>query len=145
MKKLLTVTAFLVLVLVFSFGASSCTGVGTGVGGITASLGQEFTLPVGEKVSIEGEELTIKFVEVLGDSRCPAGVQCIQAGEAQCQLRFTYVGSPADMTIVHPGGGDVSATDYFIMYKIVFKLQPYPQAGQQIAASDYKLVMTVTK
>lgn len=144
MKKILTVIVFLVILLIFSLMVSSCAVAGGG-GDITASLGQEFTLPVGEKASIEDEELTIKFVEVLGDSRCPAGVQCIQAGEAQCQLRFTYVGSPADMTIVQPGGGDVSATDYFIMYKIVFKLEPYPQAGQQIAASDYKLVMTVTK
>ncbi len=140
MKKILTVITFLVMSLILSLMSWSCAATGD----ITASLGQEFTLPVGQKAVIEGEDLSIKFVEVIGDSRCAAGVECVWAGEAQCQLRFTYVGSLADMVIVQPGG-DVESTDYFIMYKVKFKLEPYPQEGQQIAASDYRLVMTVTK
>ena len=139
MKKILTVIAFLVIFLISSLTSWSCAAER-----ITASLGQEFTLPVGETADIEGESLSIKFVEVISDSRCPAGVQCVWAGEAQCRLRFTYAGSLAEMVIVQPGG-DVVSTDYFIMYKVAFKLEPYPQGGQQIAASEYKLLMTVTK
>ena len=138
--KRIFIIGFLGVSLLVMLVILSCSAAGD----ITASLGQEFTLPAGQKVVIEGEELTIKFVEVISDSRCPAGVECIQAGEAQCALRFTYVGSPADMVIVQPGG-DVTAKDYFIMYRISFKLEPYPQEGQQIAASDYKLVMTITR
>ncbi|MBN1692700.1 MAG: hypothetical protein JW845_03995 [Dehalococcoidales bacterium] len=48
------------------------------------------------------------------------------------------------MVIVQPGGG-ADAKDYFIQYKIVFRLEPYPQEGQTIAPTDYRLVMTVTK
>ena len=139
MKRTLAVISLLILSLFLLSMSLSCAA-----DKITASLGQEFTLPVGQKAVIEGEELTIKFVEVISDSRCPAGVECVWAGEAQCRLLFTYVGSPAEMVIVQPGGG-ASAKDYFIMYKVVFKLEPYPQKGQQIAASDYKLLMTVTK
>jgi len=111
---------------------------------ITASLGQEFTLPVGKTAVIENIDLSIKFIEVFGDSRCPEGVECVWAGEALCRLLFTYAGSPAEMDLTQPGG-DVVARDYFINYRIDFKLEPYPQEGQQIAASDYRLVMTVTK
>jgi hypothetical protein len=139
MKRVLII-GFLMISLLLPLGFWSCAATGD----ITASLGQEFTLPVGQKAVIEGEDLSIKFVEVIGDSRCAAGVECVWAGEAQCRLRFTYVGSLADMVIVQPGG-DVESTDYFIMYKVKFKLEPYPQEGQQIAASDYKLLMTVTK
>lgn len=140
MKRISAIISLLTLSLLLTTMTLSCASTSD----VTASLGQEFTLPVGQKVAIEGQELTIKFVEVISDSRCPAGVECVWAGEAQCALRFTYVGSPADMVIVQPGG-DGTASDYFIMYKVVFKLEPYPQEGHQIAASDYKLVMTVTK
>ena len=140
MKRILAVISLLTLSLLLLTMSLSCATTGD----ITASLGQEFTLPVGQKVVIEGEELTIKFLEVTGDSRCPTGVECIWAGEAQCRLRFTYVGSLAEMVIIQPGGGG-TARDYFIQYKIDFKLEPYPQEGQQIAPSDYRLVMTVTK
>jgi hypothetical protein len=37
-------------------------------------LGQEFTLSIGQNAAITGENLTIKFAEVISDSRCPQGV-----------------------------------------------------------------------
>lgn len=55
-----------------------------------------------------------------------------------------YKGSAAGMTLTQPGG-DAIAQDYFIQFKISFQLEPYPEYGKQIASSDYKLVMTVTK
>jgi len=140
MKKILTVIAFLVISLILTLAAWSCAAQGTAV-----SLGQEFTLPVGQKAVIEGEQLTIKFVEVFGDSRCPTGVECPWIGEANCRLLFTYAGSPAEMVFAQPGGVGATTKDFFIMYKFVCKLEPYPQKDQQIDASDYKLLMTVTK
>ena len=107
-------------------------------------LGQEFTLPVGKTADIDGEGLSIKFEEVIGDSRCAKGVECVWAGEAKCRLLINILGSPAEMILTQPGG-DIAATDYFLQYKVSFKLEPYPEAGKQIAASDYKLVMTVTE
>jgi len=142
MKRVLAFTSLFAFSLLLLTVTLSCTAASTS--DIAASLGQQFTLPVGQKAAFEGEELTIKFVEVIADSRCPTGVQCVWAGEAQCRMTFTLAGSPAEMVIVQPGG-DVESTDYFIMYKVVFKLEPYPQEGQQIAASDYRLVMTVSK
>jgi hypothetical protein len=139
MKKVVFLLGFFSIFMIFSLVSWSCAA-----DEITASLGQEFTLPVGKTASIEGENLSIKFVEVISDSRCPEGVECVWAGEAQCRLHFTLSGSPAEMVIVQPGGG-ADAKDYFIQYGIDFKLEPYPQEGQQIATSDYRLIMTVTK
>jgi hypothetical protein len=139
MKRISAIISLLTLSVLLMTMTLSCASSSD----ITASLGKEFTLPVGKKVAIEGQELTIKFVDVISDSRCPKGVECIQAGEAQCRMVFTLVGSPAEMVIVQPGGSG-SARDYFIQYKIDFRLEPYPQEGQQIAPSEYKLVVTVT-
>jgi hypothetical protein len=140
MKRVLAIISLLLISSLFSVVSWSCNFTDD----VAASLGQEFTLPVGETASIEGESLTIKFIEVISDSRCPEGVECIWEGEAQCRLHFKVAGSPAEMVIVQPGGG-AAARDYFIQYKIDFRLEPYPQEGQQIAPSDYQLVMTVTK
>jgi hypothetical protein len=140
MKKAIFVLSFLSIFLVFSLAAWSCGAAGD----VTAYLGQEFTLPVGKTASIEGESLSIRFVEVIDDSRCPEGVECVWAGEAQCRLHFTLAGSPAEMVIVQPGGG-ADARDYFIQYRIDFRLEPYPQEGQSIDPSDYRLIMTITK
>ena len=131
--------SFLSIFLMFSLVAWSCAS-----SDVTAVLGQEFTLPVGKTASIEDESLTIRFVEVIADSRCPEGVECVWEGEAQCRLHFTLAGSPAEMVIVQPGGG-ADARDYFIQYRIDFRLEPYPQEGQSIAPSDYRLIMTITK
>jgi hypothetical protein len=49
---------------------------------VAATLGQPFELRPGQRAVIAGEELTVRFTEVAGDSRCPTGAQCIQAGNA---------------------------------------------------------------
>ncbi len=38
------------------------------------AAGQEFQLAPGQQVSISGQDLSIKFVSVNEDSRCPTGV-----------------------------------------------------------------------
>jgi hypothetical protein len=111
---------------------------------VTASLGQEFILPVDKTAIISAEDLTIKFVEVAGDSRCAKGVVCVWAGEAKCRMSITQKGSTSEVIFTQPGG-NFGVQDLFNQYKASFKLEPYPESGKQIASSDYKLVMTVTK
>jgi len=55
--------SLLMITLLFSFG---CTNH---VSEIKASLGEEVELKIGQTVSIEGEQLKVKFNEVVGDSR----------------------------------------------------------------------------
>ncbi len=73
-------------VFIFSFLAVSLLSTllfcSCAAGDIAASLGQEFTLPVGQKAVLEDGQLTIKFVEVIDDGRCPMGVECPWIGEA---------------------------------------------------------------
>lgn len=142
MKKAVYIFSLLLITLAFSLAFWGC--IAAAESDVTAFLGHEFTLPLGKTASIESESLTIRFVEVIADSRCPEGVECVWAGEAQCLLHLAVAGSPADMVIVQPGGG-ADARDYFIQYRIDFRLEPYPQEGQEIAPTDYRLVMTVTK
>ena len=40
---------------------------------VEAKLGYEFTLPVGQRAVVEGEDLELRFKTVLSDNRCPQG------------------------------------------------------------------------
>ncbi len=50
--------------------------------------GKEFTLQQGESVRLAGSQSILQFLAVPEDSRCPAGVQCIWAGNAQLSLKL---------------------------------------------------------
>ncbi len=139
LKRIFSIGGLLTVSFLLLVGCSSCT-----INKIKASLGQEFILPVGQTAVINGENLTIKFNGVKGDSRCPKGVECIWAGEAKCQMQITYSGSTSEVIYTQPGG-DVLAQDFFNQYKVNFQLEPYPEFGKQLVSTDYKLIMTITK
>ena len=136
-KRIFPVIGLLTVVLLLSAAGFSCSAD-------TASPGQEFTLSVGKTVNISGEDLSIRFVEVEGDSRCPTGVVCVWAGEAKCRMSITYQGTTSEIVFTQPGGS-TGTRDLVRKYEASFKLEPYPESGKQIDKSDYKLVMTVTK
>jgi hypothetical protein len=48
---------------------------------------QEVKVQINKRVTTNG--LTIEFVEVVEDSRCPADVECVWAGNAKIKVRVT--------------------------------------------------------
>lgn len=53
---------------------------------VPAQLNVPFQLRVNQTATISSENLQIKFVNVTGDSRCPADVACIWAGEVTIEV-----------------------------------------------------------
>jgi hypothetical protein len=136
MKKVFLILNLLLAVAILPV-ISSCSS-----DSVSAALGKEFTLPVGKTAAISGESLKIQFVQVTADSRCPTGVQCIQAGSANCDMLFNYKGLDYNVTLTAGSGLDkVVFTDYNISYN----LQPYPVSGSKIDPKGYNLRMMVTK
>ena len=110
------------------------------------SLGQEFTLSIGQSALIQGENLAIKFIEVTSDSRCPSDVTCIWAGEVSCLTEVTKGNlNPYKLVLTQPGLTDQATTQDFDGYEFIFRVDPYPAAGKQITKDEYRLVMTVAK
>ena len=108
------------------------------------SLNAEFTLSVGQSVSVKGEDLTIKFVEVVSDSRCPTGATCIWAGEASSLIEITDSASTYRKVLTEPGSSSPTKAD-FTGYEVMFNLLPYPVLGKETKAKDYLLQLTVSK
>lgn len=134
-KHLLWVLPLVILIL------SGCAGNSAEV---KAGLGENFMLTIGQRASITGEDLNIRFVEVVADSRCPQGVQCIWAGEASSHIEISYSGVTYQKVLTQPGASEPPQAD-FAAYEITFDLQPYPKAGEQIQDKDYRLELQINK
>ena len=127
-----------VIVLVFSIGCNDQTDE------ISAELGQEVELQPGQSLVIEGEPIKVKFVEVVGDSRCPTGATCVWEGEVSCTLEITYLDEMYTKTIVQSGLSSQYAVEIFEEYELEFTVQPYPELDKEIKADEYRLLITIT-
>jgi hypothetical protein len=114
-------------------------------GHVEAGLGQEFSLAIGQSAQIAGENLVIKFEEVVEDSRCPKDVVCVWAGRVSCAVEITYNGSPYRMVLVQPGLTDQHIGETYEKYQLTFNVEPYPEAGKAISKDEYRLLLTVSK
>jgi hypothetical protein len=72
---------------------------------VPAALDRDFRLERGETAAVGAEGLTVRFIAVVEDSRCPLGVQCVRAGEAKVQLALRAPGSGGDNLILATEGG----------------------------------------
>jgi hypothetical protein len=93
-----------------------------------AALDREFGVREGEQVEVDGGQLTVRFLEVADDSRCPTGAQCAWAGEGVVLLRLARTGSePAEVTLRTTPDKE-SAT--YQGYRVVLReLDPHPRVG----------------
>jgi len=112
---------------------------------IEVGLGQPAILAPGQSAVIESEGFAIKFVEVIGDSRCPSGVTCIWQGEVSLLVEITIAGSDYRLVLIQPGLTAEPASKFFGGYELVFSVEPYPQEGGDIAAGDYRLHITINE
>lgn len=104
---------------------------------------EQADLSPGQSLQVNKAAAAFTFSRVVTDSRCPTGLDCIQAGEAVVLVTLpdgsgTTVRIPANsrtpITFSVPDG---SVT--------VSSLKPYPAARQKINPADYRLSVKVTK
>jgi hypothetical protein len=109
----------------------------------TAPLNRAFTLDVGQTVSVDDAELSIKFVRVTEDSRCPANVQCIWAGNGQIEIEARDDGQPNKLSLnTMEGVKEVVVGLYRIQ---LLALDPSPAAGQNIPTGSYRATLQVRR
>jgi len=87
-----------VLVLVAAMTVPGCT-TGAGVGRASAPIGEPIQMAPDQRVSLP-DGATLRYVAVAADSRCPPGVQCIRAGDADVAFEVTDTAqAPRQLTI----------------------------------------------
>jgi hypothetical protein len=109
----------------------------------TAPLNRAFTLDVGQTVSVDDAELSIKFLRVTEDSRCPLNAQCVWAGNGQIEVEVRDDGQPNKLTLnTMEGAKEVVVGRYRIQ---LVSLDPKPLAGQPIPPGNYRATLKVTR
>jgi len=103
-------------------------------------LGAEITLAPGATASVSGTALTVRFVAVTEDSRCPVDVTCIWAGEVKVQLEVKVSLVASEMTLRE---GDSAVAG---VYRVtLLRVEPRPASSGRIAARDYRATLKVEK
>jgi hypothetical protein len=111
--------------------------------GPTAPLNQRFTIQPGQSTEVEGTPLRVLFLRVSADSRCPADVICIQAGDATVLVRALE--SQSSDYELHTGAQPrVVTTPSGYRIELV-ELQPYPFSNRPILPSDYRATFIVSR
>ena len=99
----------------------------------------------GQSTMIIGENLAIKFVEVISDGRCPKGAICIWPGEAYCLTEITTHSESIYRQGINTTRPFRPSKTSFANYKITFDLQPYPEFGKAVDKKGYHLHLVISK
>lgn len=104
-----------------------------------ASLGQEFQLAPSEQVTFEPQGLTVEFVRVVEDSRCPTDVTCVWAGEVKVQLSTRLRAAEA---VQHQiiAGQDATVGEFRLA---VVQVQPERTSTREISPEEYRVTLKV--
>jgi len=111
--------------------------------GPTARLDENFVLAPGESARVIGADVSIRFMGVQGDSRCPADAVCIQGGDAIVRVEVLPSTGGAKTYDLHTATsqpvrhGDVSIA--------LVELTPYPFASRPTQPGDYRATLRVTR
>ena len=105
---------------------------------------QPVLVKVGQTTRVKkAPETAFTFVGVTSDSRCPTGVNCMQAGEAKVSIR---VGDEVrTLTIAAQPRGSAARFGVPYGFVVVEALNPYPASGGRIAPEDYLLSVRFRK
>ena len=130
----------LFLLLICLTTATACGGSPTKPG---LPFDEPFTLGIGESASFDGVRLTVAFLEVSGDSRCPADAVCIQGGDALVEVRVS-TGVTNDYEL-HTGDSSRASVTHGSFRISLVDLQPYPFSSRTIAQGEYRATLTVAR
>jgi hypothetical protein len=106
----------------------------------TAPIDQEFVLAPGQSSVVE--EIDVRFIRVAADSRCPADVVCVSAGDAQVQIMVTSEAQSREYELHTRDKSPVAHDGYAIN---LMKVEPYPYSSKKIEPDDYRVTLKVTK
>ena len=112
------------------------------------NLNEVFALGGGQQASIRGENLSLRFTDVLEDSRCPTAVDCVWTGQARIAVEVQPQGSAPTTTEfnTNTAPGQTMQKASFGEYTIELQsLDPYPQTPEPIAFEEYRAALLVTR
>jgi hypothetical protein len=93
---------------------------------------------------VEAARVSLKFIGVSGDSRCPGDAICIQGGSATVRVEVTNAtGARQDVTFET---GTMQPVTYDTLTLELVELAPYPFGSRPpIQPQDYRATLRITR
>ncbi len=118
-------------------------------GRVPAGRSTELTMDMHGSQTWNEAGLTVSFTNVPADSRCPAGTNCVTAGNASIELMAAFDGRSETFTLRYGlagGSGDLlpDRVDRFGFRFEITRLDPQPAAGRPIDPLGYRVGVRVT-
>jgi len=107
-------------------------------------LGREFNIKNGHEVVVRDAKLRITFESVADDSRCPKGVTCVWAGNAQVQILVAFKNRKPLAVPLNTSLEPKEIAYRGFKIKLV-GLTPYPKVNEAIDPKDYEATMIVSR
>ena len=134
----------LLIPLLFALVATACpprATVATDPSVKTVAFDEATTLSPGETVLVADHAGSLKFLEVKNDSRCPKGVNCIQAGEASVLVELADgIKQTVEIGAQYRDVQRVATGDVVVH---LLRLDPYPEEKKRIGEGGYRLHVKV--
>ena len=111
-----------------------------GRGGSAADLDAPIQLAPGQSARFAEQKLEVHFVGIENDSRCPADVACVWAGEVIVQLAVRSDGKTKQHSVKETQSTTVDG--YTVT---VLQVLPLRASSQRIAPADYRVTLKVTR
>jgi hypothetical protein len=109
----------------------------------TAPVNEDFALSVGESIAVSGTPITIRFLGVPEDSRCPSTVNCIWAGNARVELELRGIGVPGTIALNSLDGVQEGV---YGSYRVrLVQLLPVPITTGSVQQGDYRATLRVVR
>ena len=101
-------------------------------------------LGVGDTRPVPDTQVSVTFVRVVEDSRCPKGVQCVWEGDAAVEIRVASGGGEPESVQLRLNARTKGTVVAKGLHLTLQRLDPYPENGRSIKDSDYRAVLAIT-
>ncbi len=146
MKLAFVSAVVLLLVLTFAFSATVHIQGASAAVAVPAQLDKPFKLKIGQQATINSEKITISFLNVTEDSRCPSDVVCVWQGQASIRISAEINGTSAGQFVLTIGGNEKSAVLGGGKYSVKMTgLEPYPVSSNHTELKDYMANLVVSR
>ena len=111
----------------------------------TVPMGTDFTLAPGESVVVNSGDLTLTFVALTGDSRCPVNalIQCVWAGSAIIAVRARSASGTREFPLETQNTKDTETVDRFIVRLVA--VTPIPTTTDPIPPASYRATLRMVR
>lgn len=109
---------------------------------VPAQACQTLEIRFGQQKTTKTGGVTVKFLELIEDSRCPVDVNCVWAGVARIKVALTRGGKTSEAEL---NTMDKKSADFQGYTVTLTDLQPRQSRTSKYAPSAYTATVTVTK